>query len=362
MRVGLVSTLTHGGPVEHMLTLARGLADSGVEVEAVCAASEIAVRLEAVGARAHVVPVRHGLDVRGARALRRCLQRVDVQHAQDRRSGLWVRLLPATSPRAVRVYTVHGLPGPYLPPPAGPAGPGLRAAIAYRGIDAGLARRADAVVTQTRALERALVGRLGWPADRMTVIPNGVELGEPLASRGHAIGTLSTFEPVKGLDCFLDSAALLAERRLDLRFLLFGVGSLDGALHSRSLRLGIGSRVGFPGWIPTREALGQLAVLVLPSHMENAPLVLLEAMAAGVPVVATRVGGIPELAPPGTAVLVAPGDAAALAAAVERLLDDPAHTAAQVAAARDHVQRHGSADAMIRRTRELYGRLLGTPA
>lgn len=360
MRVGLVSTLAHGGPVEHMLTLAWGLASSGVDVEAVCATAEVAARLEAAGARAHVVPLRHALDVRGARVLRKRLERVDVMHAQDRRSGLWVRLLPAASRRPVRVYTVHGLPEPYLPLPAGRAEPGVRATIAYRGIDAGLAWRADAIVTQTRALERALVHRLGWPAERIAVIPNGVELGEPIASRGHAVGTLSNFEPVKGLDTFLDSAAILAERRLDLRFLLFGVGSLDGALHARSVRLGLETRVGFPGWVPTREALGQLAVLLLPSHMENAPLVLLEAMAAGVPVVATRVGGIPELAPPGTALLVSPGDAIGLASAVERLLDDPAHTSAQVAAARDHVQRHGNADTMIRRTRELYARLLGT--
>jgi glycosyltransferase involved in cell wall biosynthesis len=362
MRVGFVSTLSHGGPVEHMLTLARGLASSGVDVEAVCATSEIAARLEAAGARAHVAPVRHGLDFRGARVVRRQLEGVDVQHAQDRRSGLWVRLLPSASRRAVRVYTVHGLPEAYLPPPAGPAEPGLRAAIAYRGIDAGLAARADAIVTQSRALERALVQRLGWPADRIAVIPNGVRLGEPFSSRGRAIGTLSSFEPVKGLDTFLDSAAILAERRLDLRFLLFGVGSQHSALHARSVRLGLCDRVGFPGWVPTREALSQLAVLLLPSHMENAPLVLLEAMAAGVPVVATRVGGVPELAPPGTALLVAPGDAAGLAGAVERLLENPALAAAQVGAARTHVQRHGDAETMIRRTRELYERLLGTRA
>ena len=66
--------------------------------------------------------------------------------------------------------------------------------------------------------------------------------------------------------------------------------------------------------MPAREALGRLAVFALPSLMENCPMGLLEAMAAGVPAVATRVGGVPEVAPEGTAQLVAPGDPAALAA------------------------------------------------
>ena len=110
--------------------------------------------------------------------MRRALAGVDVVHAQDRRAGLWTRLLPPAG--AARVYTVHGLPEPYLPPPAGSERPGLRARLAYRGVDALLARRADAVITVSHAVERELVTRLGWPAERITVIPNGVELDSRL--------------------------------------------------------------------------------------------------------------------------------------------------------------------------------------
>jgi glycosyltransferase involved in cell wall biosynthesis len=351
MKLGLVSTLARGGPVEHTVTLAGGLAARGVEVLAVCATPEVAARLAAAGARAAVIPLRHQLDAGSGRRVRRALAGVDVVHGQDRRAGLWTRLLPPAG--AARVYTVHGLPEPYLPPPAGSARPGLRARLAYRGVDALLARRADAVITVSRAVERELVERLGWPAERITVIPNGVELGAPLPARGELVGTLTSFAPVKGLDVLLDAAAALPSAG----FAIFGEGD-SAALRERARALGLDGTVAFPGHVPAREALSRMAVFVLSSHMENAPLALLEAMAAGVPVVATRVGGVPELVPEGTGLLVEPGDAAALAAAIGRLLDDPALAHAQAEAARRHVEAGGGAGAMVDRTLALYEGLL----
>jgi len=356
MRVGLASTLERGGPVEHIVTLAAGFAASGVEVHATCATPAIATRLEAAGARATVVPLRHQLDLGGARRVRRALAGVDVVHAQDRRAGLWTRLLPPAG--AVVVFTVHGLPEPYLPPPAGAERPGLRARLAYRGVDALLARRADAVITVSHAVERELVTRLGWPAERITVIPNGVALEPRLPERGELVGTLTSFAAVKGLDVFLEAAAALAAARPATRFALYGAGPDAAALQSRARALGLDGAVRFPGHVPARTALASLSVLVLSSYMENSPLALLEAMTAGVPIVATRVGGVPELVPAGTGLLVAPGDPAALAAAIGRLLDDPALAREQADAARAHVERSGGADAMVSRTLALYAALL----
>jgi glycosyltransferase involved in cell wall biosynthesis len=352
MKVGLVSTLAAGGPVEHTVTLAGGLAAAGVEVRAVCATRAIAERLEAAGASAVVAPLRHQLDAGGALRIRHALAGVDIIHGQDRRAGLWIRLLPPAG--AARVYTVHGLPEPYLPPPAGPARPGLRARLAYRGVDALLARRADAIITVSRAVEHELVTRLGWPAGRIAVIPNGVALDPVLEERGELVGTLASFAPVKGLEVFLDAVALLAPARPGTRFALFGDGPLAPDLQARAHGLGLNGAVSFPGRVPARDALARLAVLVLPSYMENGPLALLEAMTAGVPVVGTRVGGVPELAPPGTAVLVPPGEPAQLAEAIGRLLDDPRLAQAQIAAARSHVEATGGAPAMVARTLALY--------
>ncbi len=352
MKVGLVSTLAAGGPVEHTLTLAGGLVAAGVEVRVVCATRAVAERLEAVGASAVVSPLRHQLDVGGARRMRHALAGVDVIHGHDRRAGLWIRLLPPAG--AARVYTVHGLPDPYLPPPAGPERPGWRARLAYRGVDARLAPRADAIITVSRAVKQQLVSRLGWPAQRITVIPNGVALDPPLEQLGELVGTLANFVPVKGLEVFLDAAARLAPTHPQARFALFGDGPLAPALHARAQRLGLDGAVRFPGRVPARSALAELAVFVMPSYMENGPIALLEAMTAGVPVVASQVGGVPELAPPGTALLVPPGDPAQLAAAIARLLDEPGLAQALRAAARAHIEATGGASTMVARTLALY--------
>jgi glycosyltransferase involved in cell wall biosynthesis len=355
MRVGLVSTLAAGGPLEHTLTLADGLTAAGVDVRVVCATRAVAERLEATGASVVVAPLRHQLDVGGARRMRHALAGVDVIHGHDRRAGLWIRLLPPAG--AARVYTLHGLPDPYLPPPAGPERPGLRARLAYQGVDAMLAPRADAIITVSHAVKHELVTRLGWPADRITVIPNGVALDPLLEPRGELIGTLANFVPVKGLEVFLDAAARLSPTRPQARFALFGDGPLAPALHARAQALGLDGAVRFPGRVPARSALAELAVFALPSYMENGPVALLEAMTAGVPVVASRVGGVPELAPPGTALLVRPGDPAQLAAAIARLLDEPGLAEAQRAAARAHIEATGGAPAMVAQTLALYERL-----
>ena len=357
MRIGIVSTLAGGGPVEHALVLARALGRAGGEIVAVCGDEGVAERFEAAGARAVVAPVRQGLDVGGAGRMRRALAGCDVVHAQDRRAGLWTRVLPRVG-GAVRVYTVHGLPDPYLPPPAGPRRPGLRAQLAYRGLDTALARRADALVTPSHAVAELLVRRLGVPAGALVVIPNAIEPGPvPRFSppEAAAVGSVSVLEPVKALDVLLDAFARLD--RPGLRLLVFGSGSQAAALEASASRLGLGDRVEFPGFVPAPEALARLSVFALPSLMENCPMGLLEAMAAGVPAVASRVGGVPEVAPAGTARLVPPRDPAALAEAIAGLLDDPERAREQAERARAHVEAHASPGEMAARTLELYASL-----
>jgi glycosyltransferase involved in cell wall biosynthesis len=165
-------------------------------------------------------------------------------------------------------------------------------------------------------------------------------------------------EPVKDLGTFLQAAALVAERRPGTRFHIFGAGSQEAELRRRAALLGAEVEVVFPGHVDSGTALSQLSVFVLSSLMENEPMGVLEAMVAGAAVVASRVGGVPGLAPSGTALLVAPGDVEGFAAAIERLLADPEQRERQVAAARLHVERHRSAQTMARRTVALYRELL----
>jgi glycosyltransferase involved in cell wall biosynthesis len=329
LRIALVTSLPRGGPVEHAILLARELRRLGHEVRAVCATGALAERF----GDAVELPLRPGADLAGAAALRSFLRGFDVVHAHDRRSALWTRLLPRPP---VLVQTVHGLPDPYLPS----GRPGWRDVLAYRGLDAKLAHRCDAVITPTAFMREQLVRRLGYPP--VEVVWNGVEVpDEPLAG-GEAVGTLSVLEPVKDIDTFLDAAALF-----DAPIRVYGAGSEAERLSRR---------VELQGHVPAAEALRSLRVLVISSVMENAPMSMLEAMAAGVPVVATTVGGIPELAPPGTAILVPPRDPRALADGVRRLLDDPGLARAQAARAREHVRAHLSAEGMARHVEAIYER------
>jgi glycosyltransferase involved in cell wall biosynthesis len=360
VKVRFVTSLTRGGPIEHTLYLARAMARQGIDVGAVCAATSVAERFASAGIEARRIPLEHPLDASHARRIWRYTRGADVVHAQDRRSGLWVRLGPRPRKNGLRVYTVHGLPDQYLPPPVGPRHPGVRAYLAYRGLDAALCQRADAVIVPTQAVARVLVERLRFPEAKLEIIPGGVD--PPAAVDRHrgaeVVGTLTTLEPVKGLDVFLRAAKRLAREHRRLRFVAFGAGSAAGELHQVARRLGIDDRVEFPGQVSKDRALGHLDVFVLSSYMENCPMALLEAMAAGVPAVSTVVGGVPEIATDGTVQLVEPGNDAALAAAIDRLLEDPDLRERQAASARDRVLERFTAASSARSTLALYEELL----
>lgn len=340
-----MTSLERGGPLEHAHLLARELVAGGATVRAVVAGTEQAQRFAAVGADPVIAPLRRPGDGAGARAVVRACRGADVVHSHDRRSGLWTRLLPPPR-RGVLVHTMHGLPEAYLPPPAGPARPGLRAVLAYRGLERALAARADALVVPSRAAAALVARRLGYPPGAIRVVPNGVD-ARPVAGDGVLVGTLGALEPVKGLEVFVRAASGVATAYPEQRFAVHGAGSEAPRLRMLASRLGLGERLEFAGHVPADWALGRLRVLVCSSHLEFAPLALLEAMAAGVPAVATDVGGVREVTA-GTVPLVAPGDPAALAATIAATLEDPVGAAERAARARA-----AAADATPRRTADL---------
>ncbi len=363
MRVALVTTIPRGGPVEQSLLLSRWLAREGASVLVTCADSELAERFAGDGVRAEVAPLRSQADAAGAARVWRLTRGADVVHAHDRRAGLWTRIAPRPRRGGVRVYTAHGIPEPYHPPPAGPGKPGLRARLLYRGLDGGLCARADAIVVPSRAVADDLAVRLGYPRRKLVVIPNGIELPEFEPGDGEEIGTLSVLERFKGIDVFLRAVAEMAPRHPDWKFVTYGSGTDARRLESLAGDLGIGELVQRPGFVPGAEALRRLRVYVLSSYWENAPMALLEAMAAGVPIVATAVDGVPEIVDSKVAQMVPAGEPAAIAGAVERLCADPGLRASQVRAARARVEDRFTAAANARAIAALYERLLagGTP-
>jgi len=359
VKILFVTSIERGGPLEQALVLARALVADGHTVGAVCATPSLAERFAAAGATPSLIPLRHALDLPRALAVTRVARGADVVHSHDRRSGLWVRLGPRPRKGGLRVSSVHGLPDPYHPTIVGHGSPGLRARLAYRTLDGTLYRRADAIVVPSRAVAEDLATRLGYPRARMTVVPNGIELDVRTGgSRDALIGTVSVLEAAKGLDVFLRAAAVLARERPAMRFAMFGAGSQAAALDRLTRELGLDGRVERPGFVAGADAWSRLGVYVLSSWAETAPMALLEAMAARVPIVATAVGGVPEIVDETTARLVPPGDPARLAAAIADVVDDAAATDRRVQAARARVEAHFSAQANQRAIVDLYERLI----
>jgi peptidoglycan/xylan/chitin deacetylase (PgdA/CDA1 family) len=190
-----------------------------------------------------------------------------------------------------------------------------------------------AMVAVSSAVRNAVVSTEGFPASRIRVIPNGVDT-QIFTPRGHVararlgladgdlvVGTLANFNPVKGYDVLAPAIQTIAARHPTVRFLLVGDGPLFEVTKARLAALG--PRVLFPGaQRRVAEVLSAMDLFVLASHSEGFSNAILQAMACGLPVLCTDVGGNREACEEGGGVLVPPGDPDALAQAMLALLED----------------------------------------
>ncbi len=222
-------------------------------------------------------------------------------------------------------------------------------------VDAVLNRLSTRVLAVSRSVERFAVDVEGVPAERVTYLPNSVDLSvfspgaveERVEARrrfglpeaGLVVGGVGRLVFQKNFDLLIEAVGPLLADREDLTVALFGAGPDEAALREVGARFG--DRVRFVGQVADRRAVyAALDLMVLPSRFEGLPMTALEAMASGVPVVATAVDGMRELVAEesGAARLVPVGDAIALREAVEKLLDDGAARAEQAARARTVVE------------------------
>lgn len=205
----------------------------------------------------------------------------------------------------------------------------------------------------------------GVPPTRITVVPSGIartpreEGSAQHASTAGAIVAIGALTREKGHATLLEAFGLLAATDADWSLRLAGDGPERPALAARARALGLASRVRFDGEIASPAAwLEGAAVLVQPSFREALGTAVLEAMAAGVPVIASATGGLSALVGDGAGLLVPPGDAQALAAAIERLRRDPALAARIKETARRRVASYDAAT-MAERVVEVYRSALG---
>jgi glycosyltransferase involved in cell wall biosynthesis len=193
-------------------------------------------------------------------------------------------------------------------------------------------------------------------------LPNPVRLEAAPAPRGrrNLILFLGRIEDAKGIAELLKAFAALRASVPDAELVCAGAGGIEAAARQADM-LGIDDAVRFPGWLGADEKrawLRRAGVFVLPSHAEGLPMSLLEAMAAGLPVVASAVGGIPDVVQHGVnGLLVAPGDEVDLLRALRRMLRDPRRAATLGAAARETVRARHAPEQVLARLGEIYAGL-----
>lgn len=252
-----------------------------------------------------------------------------VVHAHGYRADL----VAGSAARALglpRVSTVHGFTG------------GDWKNRLYERLQLRAFRQFGAVIAVSRPIRDRLL-RQGLPAERIAVIPNAWAPAPPsprgpararlgLKDTDFAIGWVGRLSAEKGADVFL--AALAAGAGRDAVPVIVGDGRERAALERQAADLGLGARVRWAGMVPQAAALFPgFDCYVLSSRTEGTPIALFEAMAAGVPIVATRVGGVPDVLTESEALLVPPEDPAALAVAITAVRQDPAAAAARAARA-----------------------------
>ena len=284
--------------------------------------------------------------------------RPDVVHTHGYRADV------VDSPAARRlgiatVTTVHGF-----------TGGGWKNRL-YERLQSWAFRRFDAVVAVSHPLARQLAGA-GICSDRLHVVPNAWSGGTPVLGRvaarrtlglpqdGFRIGWIGRLTREKGADVLLDAVAQL--RDLPVAVSVLGDGRERQALGGRARRLEVEDRVRWHGAVPDAASLFcAFDVFLLSSRTEGTPIVLFEAMAARVPIVAAEVGGVPDVVTRSEALLVPPEDAAALADAVRAVWRDPDAARVRAEAAHRRLVQQFAVSPWLARYEAIY-QALGVPA
>jgi len=345
----VISGAVAGGQVVALGLARRARADGAEVVFVAPEEAEFTALARGEGFPVHVVPIRGALDVRALLRLRALLrrERIDVLHTHTMLGGNVVGRLAGRAAGARVIAHAH-IENAFR------SGPGRRLQVLLDDATARLAHRIVAVSEATRA---TLV-RQGYPAGRIVVVHNGVEEpgpAEPVRlAEGPVVLEVARLAEVKGQReliravAGLDATGVLVGRDLEHH------GAFERELAAEAERTG--ARIVLAGYRPDVPGLLEgCDVFCLPSHAEGLPLVLLEAMSRGRPVVASAVGGTPELVEDGeTGLLVPPGDVDALREALGRLLGDAELAARLGRAGRERVRERFSADAAAAQVLRLY--------
>lgn len=296
-----------GGLFRHVVDLARGLAERGHAVglvtdsltggdRATQVLGELAPIMELGVTR---VPMHRNPHVSDITALRHVMRRIgdthpDVVHGHGSKGGFFARapgLLPGSNP-VVRAYTPHGGSFNYKP--------GTFVNGVYMLAESALARATDIFLFESAYIGRRFDESVGYDKSLKRIVLNGIAESEtvPVVADADAADFVYVGElrSAKGIDTMIDALRVVRDRigRVP-RAILVGSGPDEAALHEHARAAGLEDCITMPGPMPARQAFSLGKILVVPSRAESLPYVVIEAAGAHIPLIATSVGGIPEI-------------------------------------------------------------------
>ena len=358
----LISSAGYYGAENMLVTLAGELTVLGCQTTVGAlqtgAEPELLARARERGLPAQAFPCSGRIDPGLPRRLSAFLQRerIDILHTHGYKANIYGRF---SSLASAQVATCHNW--------------AVRTgSLGFYSVLDRLALRSVPAVAAVSPGVAARLAEFRVRAPRVRVIGNGIDvarfaqaqpsLRQELKLTGPVIGTVTRLSPGKGLDILLQAFSSMSAMQTNATLVVVGAGPLDTALKDQAAALGIADRVHFTG---ARSDMPQVYAsfdaFVLPSLDEGMPMSVLEAMSAGVPVVATSVGAIPELAGDGKGWLVAPGAIRPLAAALAEALQNRDDSAKRALKARQNVEAQYSARAMAQAYLTLYETLAKGP-
>ncbi|WP_339833179.1 glycosyltransferase family 4 protein [uncultured Parvibaculum sp.] len=362
-RVLHVMRLPMGGLFRHVHDLVAGQQAAGIAAGVVCAtppndgvsAARIATLEARCGLGLHVVPMSRlpGFgDLSNMREVGALIARLqpDVIHGHGAKGGLLARLVPAGKD-AVRIYTPHG--GTLHYSGLTPHG------FAFLAAERLMRGRTDGFIFESEFSRTSFIAKVGKPGAATAVIHNGLARDEFLPV-GHADGAadflfIGELRMLKGVSTLIEAMRLLGR---PAHLIIVGEGPDRAHFETLAQSLPPVSKVSFLGAMPARAAFRLARVVVMPSWNESLPYVALEAAAAGVPLVATRVGGVPEIFGSEAHRLVPAGDATALSRALAGTLAEPGAISASAMRLQARVARMFSVTEMVSAVNGFYGRIV----
>jgi glycosyltransferase involved in cell wall biosynthesis len=345
-----------GGIFRHILDLANGQADEGHHVgiiadsltggdRATAALAEIAPRLKLGVRRLPIHREPHPADFLVWARFMYLISRLkpDVVHGHGAKAGAFIRMR-GRSKSFIRVYTPHGGSLHY------PLNT-WRGAF-YSRLERALMNSTELFLFESAFARDTYQRTIGTPTKGLVrCVFNGVTANEfdpvALASDATDIAYVGEFRNIKGADLLVDAVARLRTDGKPLTLTLGGDGEELGALKAQIAKLGLTEQIRFIGHVKARFGFSKGRLLVVPSRGDSMPYVVIEAAAAGTPMIAANVGGIPEIFGPYPDALFAPSSVGAIADAIETALDDLPAAAERAKALRERIFMHFSQKAMV---------------